>query len=102
MRGSVIYDERLVIRDSVVIVQIELMRMRSETNRVELLLALPRHPRFHQIGGEYAALRQKTVILFERVDGLFQRSRRRANPLMLHFVAGHLVDVPVERCSWID
>jgi len=57
---------------SVVVVQIELVRMRPEADRIELLLTLVIDPRSDQVLSEHVSTRQERMILIERMDGLLE------------------------------
>src|SRR5262245_19374010 len=86
----------------IVVIQIELVWMRPQANRVELFLSLVRNPRFDQVFREHRAARQERVILFERDERFLERSGCRLDAHLTHLVPGHLVDVAVERLARID
>src|SRR6476620_4149547 len=87
---------------SVVVIEVELVRMRPQSDGIELLFALVANPRLHEILSEDAALQQKLVILFERADRFFKRPGCRADAHVFHFFAGHLIDVAIERFAGTD
>jgi hypothetical protein len=49
---------------SIVVIQRELMWMRTQPDRIELSFALPSRPRLDEILGEHAAPREELVVLF--------------------------------------
>src|SRR5688500_19592105 len=64
----------------VVVIQRELVGMRTEPDRVELLRPLPIDPDLDKILCEDLAAQQELVIRLERVDGLFEdRKSTRLN-----------------------
>src|SRR5205814_3680025 len=89
-------------RPSIVVVQLEFVRMRTKSDRIELVVALVRDPRLYEVLGEDVAAKQKGVVLLERRDRLVQRPWRRADAHVLHFLARHLVNVTIERLSRAD
>src|SRR5947207_3416506 len=54
----------------------ELVRVRTQLHRLELLLALVLEPRFDQVFGEDSTLEQELVVGFERVQHFLQTSGR--------------------------
>src|SRR3989475_2031656 len=76
-------------------VQSELIRVRTQLHRLELLLALVLDPGFDQVLGENSALEQKLVVAFERVQDFLQTSGRG---LYLGLLVGlELIQVLVNR-----
>ncbi len=55
----------------------ELVRVRTQTNRVDFVFYLVVDPGFDQVLGENASLKQELVILGEGIQSLDQRSRDR-------------------------
>src|SRR5690349_12163708 len=75
---------------SVVVVQVELIGMRPQPERIDLVLALVIDPRPNEIVREHLASCEKRVILLERLQGLFERTRRLSRAFQL--LSRHLVD----------
>ena len=74
--------------------------MRTKSNRVDLVLALVRNPRFDEIVGEDATGLEERIVLLECVEGLFETRRNLRNKCK--FLGRKVVEVLVDRCRWLD
>src|SRR5262245_66171674 len=66
-----------------VVVEVELVGVRAQRDRVHLLIPLEGEPGLDHVLGEHVALEQELVVGLQRVEGLAERSRCRAHVLCL-------------------
>src|SRR5436190_23124944 len=83
-----------------VVIQLEFVRMRPQTNRVGLRLALVGDKGLDQLLREYIALEQEPVIVLQAGERFFERRRHRWH--LLQFLRFEIVDVLVERLTRIN
>jgi hypothetical protein len=83
-----------------VVVQLELVRVRAQADRVDLVGALVVDPGLDEVLGEHAALEQVVVVGLERVEHLGQRARHLRDVGGL--VRRQLVEVLVDRRRRLD
>src|SRR6185503_13182063 len=83
-----------------VVIQEELVRMRTQRHRIDVLGALVADPRIDQVLREYSPLGQEGVVGFQRRQRLLQAARRVLDVLALRRL--QLVQVHVHRLGWLD
>src|SRR6185295_10016939 len=81
-------------------VQVELVRMRAQANRVGFLLALVVDPSLDDVRSEDLALEEEVVILFEVPQGFVEAARSVRD--LGEFFGRQIVNVLIERLTWID
>ena len=83
-----------------VVVQEELVRMRPQADRRDILGALHRDPGVEHVGRKHVSGEQEVVVGLERRDRLGQRARHRLDGLLALVV--ELVQVLVDRRGWLE
>ena len=81
-------------------VHLELVGVRAEADRVDLVLALPLDPRLDEVLGEHATLKQEVVVDLQGAEHLGQRAGDRLDLGVL--LRGELVEVLVDRLRGLD
>src|SRR5262249_37769580 len=83
-----------------VVVERELVRVRAQPDRIDLVLPLVLDPRLDEVGREHLALQQELVVLFEVVEHDVERAGKLLDLLLLR--RGQLVEVLVDGLARID
>src|SRR6185295_17890116 len=83
-----------------VVVERELVRMRTQPNRIDLILPLVLDPGLDQVRGEHVALEEELVVLLEVVEHDVERAGKLLDLLLLG--GRQLVQILVHRLARID
>src|SRR6516164_5623100 len=83
-----------------VIIKMELVRVRTQPDGIDLLVPLVAEPGFNNVLGEDIAAQQKRVIGFERIQRLLQRAGGGLHLLRLR--GRQVIEVLVNRLARID
>src|SRR5262245_52636698 len=83
-----------------VVIEVELVRVGAQRDRIHLFFPLVTDPSFDHILGEDVALDQKCMIGLQRVECLLQRARRRS--YASGFLERKVVKVFIDGLPWID
>src|SRR6516225_3065270 len=78
-------------------IQIKLPRMRTQPDRIDLMLALVLEPRVDDVFGEDVASAQKLVVGLQRLQGFIERTRHLANAP--RFLGRQVVNIDIERVA---
>src|SRR6266850_7573258 len=83
-----------------IVIQVELVWMRAQPDRIDLFLALVVEPGLDHVAGEHIAAQQESVIALERVKRLIQRPGCRLHVLCLG--GRQVIKVLVDWPAWVD
>src|SRR5262249_32021813 len=83
-----------------VVIERELIRMRTQPDGVDFLLALVPDPGADDVAGEDVALQQELMVLFEGIQRFVERTRGLRH--LGQFLGFEIVDVLVERIARLD